>query len=116
MVDVKIERQNKSIIKLFKKLSIKEDETITLKEIIEKNNNYVPPPKKSSSAYIFFSKDERIDIKAKNPNMSFGDITKLVGEKWKKLSDKNKKKFVKMAEDDKERYNKEIEKYKKDNL
>jgi hypothetical protein len=116
MVDVKIERQNKSIIKLFKKLSIKEDETITLNEITEKNNNYVPPPKKSSSAYIFFSKNERIDIKAKNPNMSFGDITKLVGEKWKKISDKDKKKFVKMAEDDKKRYNREIEKYKKDKL
>lgn len=116
MTDLKIERQNKSLEKIFKKLSIKEDETITLKEIIEKNNNYVHPPKKPSSAYIFFSKDERINIKAKNPNMSFGNIAKLIGERWKNIPDKDKNKFIKMADDDKKRYNREIEKYSKDNL
>lgn len=116
MVDLKIERQNKSLEKLFKKLSIKEDETITLKKIKEKNNNYVPPPKKPSSAYIFFSKNERINIKSKNTNMSFGDIAKLIGERWKNISDNDKNIFLTMADDDKKRYNGEIEKYNKDKL
>lgn len=63
MVNGKFERQNKSIEKLFKKLNIKEDESITLKEIIEKNNKYIYPPKRPCSVYIFFSKKERINIK-----------------------------------------------------
>jgi hypothetical protein len=114
MVNEKIERQNKSIDKLFKKLNIKEDESITLKEIIEKNNKYVYPPKRPLSAYIFFSKKERIDIKKKHPEMKFGDIAKLISEKWKKVSEKDKKKYVKMADDDKIRYNKQMEEYKKE--
>lgn len=114
MVNEKIERQNKSIEKLFKKLDIKDDELITLDDIIEKNNNYVPPPKKPCSVYIFFSKNERIKIKNEKPNMKFGDVAKLISERWKKVSDKDKKKFIKMAEDDKKRYHKEMEQYKKD--
>lgn len=114
MVDVKIERQNKSIEKLFKKLNIKGNESITLEEIIEKNNNYVYPPKRPCSAYIFFSKKERIDIKDKNPEISFGDIAKLISTKWKNISEKDKNKYVNMAEDDKDRYNKQIEEYKKE--
>jgi hypothetical protein len=115
MTSDQIKRQNKSIEKLFKKLNIKEDESITLKEIIEKNNTYIYPPKRPSSAYIFFSKKERKDIKNKNPEIRFGDIAKLIGTKWKQISEKDKKKFVKMAEDDKIRYNKQIEEYKKEN-
>lgn len=115
MANDQIKRQNKSIEKLFKKLNIKEDESTTLKEIIEKNNNYTYPPKRPCSAYIFFSKKERTDIKDKNPKISFGEIAKLIGTKWKQISEKDKKKYVKMAEDDKVRYNKQIEEYKKKN-
>jgi hypothetical protein len=115
MVNEKIERQNKSIEKLFKKLNIKEDEKITLNDIIEKNNKYVPPPKKPCSSYIYFSKKERIDIKEKNPEMSFGDIAKLISTRWKQISEKDKKKYIKIAEDDKIRYKKQIEEYKKNN-
>lgn len=102
----------KSLEKLFKKLNIKEDEPITLKNIIEKNNNYIPPPKKPCSSYIFFSKNERTKIKIENPNIKFGEVAKLIGERWKKVSDKDKKKFGKMAEDDKKRYDIEMEQYK----
>lgn len=115
MVNEKIERENKSIEKLFKKLNINENKSITLEEIIEKNNNYMYPPKKPSSAYIFFSKEERINIKNKNPEMSFGDIAKLIGKNWKHISEKDKKKYIKMADDDKIRYNKQMEEYNKKN-
>lgn len=115
MVNAKIEGQNKSIEKLFRKLNIKEDNSITLKEIIDKNNNYIYPPKRPCSAYIFFSKKERIDIKNKHPEMKFGDIAKLIGTRWKQISEKDKKKYIKIADDDKIRYNKEMEEFKKNN-
>ncbi len=113
MVNEKVERQNKSIEKLFKKLNIKEDESITYKEIIDKNNKYIYHPKRPCSAYIFFSKKERINIKDKNPEMKFGDIAKTIGINWKQISEKDKKKYIKMADEDKIRYNKEMEEYKK---
>lgn len=42
------------------------------------------------SAYIIFCKEERNGIVATNPEASFGEIGKLLGEKWKSLSDTEK--------------------------
>lgn len=111
----KLERENKNIEKLFKKLKISNDKEITLNEIIERNNNYIEPPKRPLSAYMFFSKEKRLDIKKQNPEMKLGDISKIVGKSWKIISEDDKKKYNKMSDNDKTRYNKQMEEY-KDNI
>ncbi|KAJ2381516.1 Non-histone chromosomal protein 6 [Coemansia sp. RSA 2559] len=64
-------------------------------------------PKRALSAYMFFSQANRATVREQNPDVSFGAIGKLLGEKWKKLNDNDKKPYLKQAEDDKTRYAKE---------
>lgn len=61
-------------------------------------------PKRGLTAYIFFCKEHRQILKDEDPDMSTKDITSELGKRWKALSDKDKKPFVKLAEKDKERY------------
>lgn len=63
-------------------------------------------PKKGLSAYMFFVKDTRQEIKEQNPDATFGEIGKLLGEAWKKLEDKSK--YEEMAKQDKVRYESEV--------
>ncbi|KAI6118486.1 hypothetical protein EDD16DRAFT_1480919 [Pisolithus croceorrhizus] len=44
-------------------------------------------PKRALSAYMFFSQDWRERIKTENPDAGFGEVGKLLGAKWKELSD-----------------------------
>ncbi|CAJ0766563.1 4711_t:CDS:2, partial [Entrophospora sp. SA101] len=59
-------------------------------------------PKRALSAYMFFVRGNREKVKAENPGAKFGEIAKLVGEKWKALNDKTF--YNEMAADDKKRY------------
>ncbi|KAG0751912.1 hypothetical protein G6F57_017189 [Rhizopus arrhizus] len=61
-------------------------------------------PKRGLSAYMFFSQDQRPNVKEENPKASFGEIGKILGERWKALSEEEKKPYLKKAEDDKKRY------------
>lgn len=69
-------------------------------------------PKKGLSAFMFFSQERRPDVKAKNPNIAFGEVAKKIGAEWKQLKDSKKAKFIKLANKDKERYVKEMANYK----
>ncbi len=70
----------------------------------EKDEN---APKKGLSAYIFFCQDER--PKAKADGVEGKDLMKECGERWAKVSEKDKKKYEDMAAKDKERYERECE-------
>ena len=48
-------------------------------------------PKRALAPYMFYCKDQREVLKAQNPDVSFGELGKLLGESWKSLSDKEKK-------------------------
>ncbi|KAJ2227778.1 Non-histone chromosomal protein 6 [Coemansia sp. RSA 1722] len=61
-------------------------------------------PKRALSAYMFFSQANRKTVKDDNPEATFGNIGKILGDMWKGMSDKEKAPFVKQAEDDKKRY------------
>ncbi len=67
-----------------------------------KNKKDPNAPKKALSPYIIFAKEQRSVIKEVDPNLSFVDITKRLGEMWNKLD--NKAKYNEMAEADKVRY------------
>eukprot|EP01038_Epipyxis_sp_PR26KG_P014880 gene14880-20011_t len=47
--------------------------------------------KKAPSAFMLFSQANRISIKQENPDASFGELSKLVGEAWAKVNEKDKK-------------------------
>ena len=69
-----------------------------------------PGPKKASSSYLFFCKEERSKVKALYPDMDSKDITRELGRVWKEeMTDKKKKKFEKLAAEDKARYEEEKE-------
>ena len=68
-------------------------------------------PKRSKTSYMFFCEEHRAAVLKKNPNAKLGDVSKALGTQWKGLSDKRKSKFVKMAEEDKSRYEKDMESY-----
>mmetsp|Transcript_17041 Transcript_17041/g.40155 ORF Transcript_17041/g.40155 Transcript_17041/m.40155 type:complete len:809 (+) Transcript_17041:83-2509(+) len=68
-------------------------------------------PKKPQSAYIFYSTKTRSKIKEENPDASFGDIARLISERYKSLSDEQKKKWEDMAAKDKARYKTEMASY-----
>jgi len=68
-------------------------------------------PKRALSAYMFFVQDYRERIKSENPDASFGDVGKLLGEKWKTMGPSDKKPYEDQAEADKKRAAKEKGEY-----
>jgi hypothetical protein len=64
-------------------------------------------PKKGLSAYIFFCKNVRDSIKKEQPDLSTKEITSALGKKWNSLSDKEKEPYVKLATEDKNRFEEE---------
>lgn len=64
--------------------------------------------KRPQSSYFLWQNDKRAGIKEKNPDKKIGELAKIMGEEWKKISDKEKKKYEDMAAKDKERYEKEL--------
>ncbi len=73
-------------------------------------------PKSARSAYIFFSQDMRPVVKEENPEMKSTEIMTELGKRWKEFKDSDDaKKYIDMAQEDKERYNEEMKAYKEKN-
>jgi len=69
-------------------------------------------PKRARTPYIIFATEERPKAKEANPNLGFGQLTKVVSDKWKAMSDAEKAPYVEKAAKDKERYASDIKNYK----
>ena len=69
-------------------------------------------PKRALTAFMYFSNEIRPKLKESNPDLAFGDIAKLVGKKYKELSEGEKAVFEEKANKDKERYKNEMARYK----
>lgn len=68
-------------------------------------------PKRSLSAYMFFANENRDIVKAENPDITFGQVGKVLGEKWKALTEEDKLPYEAKAKADKKRYESEKELY-----
>ncbi|KAJ0426063.1 high mobility group box domain-containing protein [Aspergillus carlsbadensis] len=68
-------------------------------------------PKRGLSAYMFFANENREKVREDNPGISFGQVGKMLGEKWKALSDKERKPYDDKAAADKKRYEEEKAQY-----
>jgi len=68
-------------------------------------------PKRAMSAFFCYSQAERPNVKLNHPDASFGDVARILSAQYKALSEKEMKKWVKKAEQDKIRYQEEMKHY-----
>lgn len=61
-------------------------------------------PKKPLSAYMFYVKENRAKLVKDNPNLSFGEVGKRLGEMWASLTPDEKAQYVELNRKDKDRY------------
>ncbi|MCJ1371466.1 Non-histone chromosomal protein 6 [Loxospora ochrophaea] len=68
-------------------------------------------PKRGLSAYMFFANEQRDNVREENPGISFGQVGKVLGERWKALNTKQREPYEAKAKTDKERYESEKASY-----
>jgi len=81
---------------------------LKVKKVKKKDKN---APKKAKTAFIFFSSDFRPILKEQNPEYTFSQLAKELGNRWKKMKPQEKKKYEDNAVKDKKRYEKEKKDY-----
>ena len=62
--------------------------------------------------FTLFCNEIRDDLKKNNPDLSFGEMNKTLGQKWKELDDKQK--WIEMAQEERMKYEEEIEEFKEE--
>ena len=63
------------------------------------------------SGFLYFSQEKRPFLKKQNPKATVGDLAKLLGVDWRKLSEADKKPFEARASEDRKRYDREMKEY-----
>lgn len=61
-------------------------------------------PKRGQTSFMFFSNEVRAKVKQENPDLTFGELGKKIGEMFKALTPQEKEKYEKLASKDKQRY------------
>lgn len=105
-----LEKEIKSLENRINKLEIQTKDFKSVKKIKDPN-----APKKPISGFMYFNKHKVDEYKKKNPEQKIKvtEISKQSGIEWKGLKDEEKDKYLKMANKDKKRYEKEIAIYNK---
>jgi hypothetical protein len=80
----------------------------------EKKKKDPNAPKRGLSAYMFFANEQRDNVRDENPGITFGQVGKLLGERWKALNDKQRAPYEAKAAADKKRYETEKASYNAD--
>ncbi|KAK7226358.1 hypothetical protein V2G26_014361 [Clonostachys chloroleuca] len=81
------------------------------KEVKKRGKKDPNAPKRGLSAYMFFANEQRENVREENPGISFGQVGKLLGERWKALNDKQRAPYEAKAAADKKRYEDEKQAY-----
>jgi len=68
-------------------------------------------PKKALSAYTCFVKHERAQLTEASPDLPFSEVGRLLGQRWKALSDSERAVYEQMAARDKQRHAAEVASY-----
>jgi structure-specific recognition protein 1 len=69
----------------------------------------MPMPNRLLTAYMFFNKEKRPQINEENEDMSFGEVSTVIGKLWQSLSTEGKQPYENLAMEDKARYEIEIQ-------
>ncbi|GJN68538.1 HMG box-containing protein [Purpureocillium lilacinum] len=81
------------------------------KEVKRRGKKDPNAPKRGLSAYMFFANEQRENVREENPGITFGQVGKLLGERWKALNDKQRAPYEAKAAADKKRYEDEKQAY-----
>lgn len=68
-------------------------------------------PKRAFTAYMFFAYEQRDTVKVENFGIGFGQVGKILGERWKALDDKGREPYEAKAREDEARYEREKASY-----
>lgn len=68
-------------------------------------------PKRPITAYMFYAQHERKNVNRDKPDAKFGEVGKIIGERWRQLDAEGKKAYEDMAVEDKKRYDKQKAEY-----
>jgi len=88
-----------------------EEEIAPVRKRREKKWKDPNKPKRAMSAFFLYSQAERPNVKVNNPEASFGEVARILSSQYKALTEKEMKKWVKKAEQDKIRYQEEMKHY-----
>nr|CAD7606644.1 unnamed protein product [Timema genevievae] len=78
----------------------------------KKSQRDLTAPRQPLTGYVRFLNDRREKVRADNPNLPFPEITKLLASEWSQLPADQKQQYLEAAEQDRERYLKELQAYK----
>lgn len=70
-------------------------------------------PKRAKSGFLFFCDELRPIVKEKNPEFNMANTMKELGKLWQECD--NKDKYIKLSNNDKDRYFEELEQYQLNN-
>jgi hypothetical protein len=68
-------------------------------------------PKRPCSGYILFCNDYREEVRRKNPELKFSELSSYLSGMWKEASEKIRNKYNEKSEKDRERYHQEMKEY-----
>lgn len=106
-------QQSKHIAQLWKSVTDKTKYVEQAKEdrarYEDEMSRYVPPKKikRPRSSYAFFMKDKRDEISEKHPEKNPRQLMGEIASVWRSISEEEKGKYTKLAEEDKARYQQE---------
>ncbi|KAJ2727014.1 non-histone protein [Coemansia sp. Benny D115] len=69
-------------------------------------------PRRPANAFVLYCQVERPNIRSRGTDLTYGEMTKAMGAKWKLLSQSEKKKYFDLYEREMSRYQQELETYK----
>ena len=68
------------------------------------------------SGFFFFCGEKRPKLKEQNPQATVGEIAKQLGAAWKIMTPEQKKPYEDQSKNDRKRYEREMEQYRKGNF
>ncbi|KAJ2385997.1 non-histone protein [Coemansia sp. RSA 2603] len=68
-------------------------------------------PKRPANAFVMYCQDERPNIRKNGTDLTYSEMTKAMGQKWKNLPQEEKKKYYDLYERGMFRYQQELETY-----
>ncbi|XP_010640101.1 SWI/SNF-related matrix-associated actin-dependent regulator of chromatin subfamily E member 1-related [Fukomys damarensis] len=68
-------------------------------------------PRAPTTGYVIFLNEQRSQLRAKHPNLPFTEITKILAAQWAQLSQERKQRYIYAADEDKQRYIRELQAY-----
>jgi len=73
----------------------------------EESKDQVKGPKKATSPFFFYVRARRKTVKDTASTLTNTEISKLIGQEWRSMSDPEKAVYIDLAAKDKERYDRQ---------